>query len=200
MSKYIIFISTAVSAFLFITPAIAEKISLTNLSAYINSLSIIKTNFIQINSDGSKDEGQLYMNRPGRLRLEYAPPNNALVIASTGSVAIYDDKSKSGPAVFPLKHSPLNFFLQNNVDLKNNGMVSKHIKKQEYTIVITRDPRGKIPGEIEMAFSDNPTTLRQWTITDQSNQKTTIILGKLHKQKFLPRSLFSISMNRPDVN
>ncbi|MDE0765678.1 MAG: outer-membrane lipoprotein carrier protein LolA, partial [Amylibacter sp.] len=78
--------------------------------------------------------------------------------------------------------------------------VSKHIKKQEYTIVITRDPRGKIPGEIEMAFSGNPTTLRQWTITDQSNQKTTIILGKLHKQKFLPRSLFSISMNRPDVN
>ena len=79
MSKYIIFISTAVFAFLFITPAIAEKISLTNLSAYINSLSIIKTNFIQINSDGSKDEGQLYMNRPGRLRLEYAPPNNALL-------------------------------------------------------------------------------------------------------------------------
>ena len=79
MSKYIIFLSTAASAFLFITPAIAEKISLTNLSAYINSLSIIKTNFIQINSDGSKDEGQLYMNRPGRLRLEYAPPNNALL-------------------------------------------------------------------------------------------------------------------------
>jgi len=51
-----------------------------------------------------------------------------------------------------------------------------------------------------MAFSSNPTTLLRWTITDQSNQKTTIILGKLHEQKFLPWSLFSIAMDKPDVN
>lgn len=63
-----------------------------------------------------------------------------------------------------------------------------------------RDPKGKVPGEVEMTFSSNPTTLRRWTIVDQSNQKTTIILGKLHEQKFLPWSLFSISMDKPDVN
>ncbi len=200
MNKYIAFLLTAASAFLFITPVLAEKISLPSLSAYINSLPMIKASFTQINSDGSQDKGQLYINRPGRLRLEYASPNNALVIASSGTVAIYDDKSKSGPAVFPLKRTPLKFLIQKNVDLKNNGMVSKHIEKKEHTIIIVRDPKGKVPGEVKMAFSSNPTTLRRWTITDQSNQKTTIILGKLHEQKFLPWSLFSISIDKPDVN
>jgi outer membrane lipoprotein-sorting protein len=186
MNKYITFLSIAASAFLFITPVLAEKISLTSLT--------------QINSDGSQDDGQLYIKRPGRLRLEYASPNNALVIASSGTVAIYDDKSKSGPAVFPLKQTPLKLLIQKNVDLKNNGMVSKHIEKKEHTIIIVRDPKGKVPGEVEMTFSSNPTTLRRWTIVDQSNQKTTIILGKLHEQKFLPWSFFSISMDKPDVN
>ncbi|MGY9052101.1 MAG: LolA family protein, partial [Rhodobacterales bacterium] len=101
MNKYITFLSIAASAFLFITPVLAEKISLTSLSAYINNLPMIKANFTQINSDGSQDDGQLYIKRPGRLRLEYASPNNALVIASSGTVAIYDDKSNSGPVVFP---------------------------------------------------------------------------------------------------
>lgn len=73
---------------------------------------MIKANFTQINSDGSQDDGQLYIKRPGRLRLEYASPNNALVIASSGTVAIYDDKSKSGPAVFPLKQTPLKLLIQ----------------------------------------------------------------------------------------
>ena len=58
------------------------------------------------------------------MRLEYAAPNNALVIAGAGSVAIFDDKTKNGPTLFPLKQTPLNLLLGKNVNLNNSYMIS----------------------------------------------------------------------------
>ena len=200
MNKYISILTATITAFFFVTPALAEKISLDDLSEYINNLPMLKADFKQINSDGSQDLGQLYMRRPGKMRLEYAAPNNALVIVGSNSVAIYDDKSKNGPSIFPLKSTPLNLLLAKNVDLKNNIMISKHIENQEFTFVTARDPKGKAQGKIEMIFSNNPITLREWIITDQSNQETKVILEKLREQTSLPWRLFSISANKPDID
>ncbi|MDG1497224.1 MAG: outer membrane lipoprotein carrier protein LolA [Amylibacter sp.] len=78
-------------------PSFAEKISLGNISDYINGLKMVEADFEQVNSDGSIDTGKLYIRRPGKMRLEYEAPNNALVIAGAGSVAIFDE-------YFNLKH------------------------------------------------------------------------------------------------
>ena len=47
-------------------------------------------------------------------------------------------------------------------------------------------------------FTDNPVALRQWVITDQSKQKTTVILGKMEEQKKLPLRLFEITRKKRD--
>lgn len=201
MKNYITALSLATATALFATvPAYAEKISLDRLNAYINDLPVVKGSFTQINADGSKDKGQLYLSRPGKMRFEYAAPNNALVIAGAGSVAVYDDKSKSGPSVFPLKRTPLNLLLAKDVDLKTNGMVAKHVESGEYTMVVARDPKGQTKGQIQLVFTDNPVRLRQWIITDESRQKTTVILGKLREQKKLPLRLFEITKHRSNTD
>ena len=193
MKNYITNIAVVACAFaLSTTPSFAEKISLDRLNTYLNDLPVVKASFTQINSDRSKSKGQLYLNRPGKMRFEYSAPNNALVIASSGSVAVYDDKSKNGPAVYPLKRTPLNLILGKNINLESDNMVAKHIESDEYTIIVARDPKGQTKGQIQLVFTDNPVTLRQWVITDQSKQKTTVILGKLKEQKKLPLSLFEI--------
>lgn len=199
MIKHIINIAAVTCALaLTATPIFAEKISLDRLNTYLNDLPVVKASFSQINSDRSKSKGQLYLSRPGKMRFEYAKPNNALVIASAGSVAVYDDKSKNGPAVYPLKKTPLNLILGENIDLKSNGMVAEHIESEEYTIVIARDPKRKSQGHIQLMFTDNPVALRQWVITDQSKQKTTVILGKMEEQKKLPLRLFEITRKKRD--
>jgi outer membrane lipoprotein-sorting protein len=199
MRKYITSIAAVTCAFAFTTaPSFAEKISLDRLNTYLNDLPMVKASFSQINSDRSKSKGQLYLSRPGKMRFEYAAPNKALVIASAGSVAIYDDKSRDGPAIYPLKKTPLNLILGKNIDLKSNGMVAKHIESGEHTIVIARDPKRKKQGHIQLVFTDNPVTLRQWVITDQSKQKTTVILGKLKEQKKLSLRLFEIKKPERD--
>ena len=181
-------------------PSLAEKISLNKISDYINGLTTLQADFEQINSDGSIDRGKLYIRRPGRMRLEYTAPNNALVIAGAGSVAIFDDKSKNGPTLFPLKKTPLNLLLKKNVDLSKNEMITEHTANNENTFIVAKDPKRKSQGSIKIVFSNNPVSLQGWTITNQSNQKTKIILDKLDKKTKIPLYLFNISAASKNKN
>ena len=181
-------------------PSLAEKISLNKISDYINGLTSLQADFEQVNSDGSIDTGKLYIRRPGRMRLEYTAPNNALVIAGAGSVAIFDDKSKNGPTLFPLKKTPLNLLLKKNVDLYKNEMITEHTANNENTFIVAKDPKRKSQGSIKMMFSNSPVSLQGWTITNQSNQKTKIILDKLDKKTKIPLYLFNISAASKNKN
>ena len=181
-------------------PSLAERISLNKISDYINGLTTLQADFEQINSDGSIDRGKLYIRRPGRMRLEYTAPNNALVIAGAGSVAIFDDKSKNGPTLFPLKKTPLNLLLKKNVDLYKNEMITEHTANNENTFIVAKDPKRKSQGSIKMVFSNIPVSLQGWTITNQSNQKTKIILDKLDKKTKIPLYLFNISAASKNKN
>ena len=71
-------------------PAQAEKLSLDAISSYINGLKTAEAEFRQINADGSTSSGRVLIERPGRMRFEYAPPDLTLVLASAGQVAIFD--------------------------------------------------------------------------------------------------------------
>ena len=181
-------------------PSLAEKISLNKISDYINGLTTLQADFEQINSDGSIDTGKLYIRRPGKMRLEYTAPNNALVIAGAGSVAIFDDKSKNGPTLFPLKKTPLNLLLKKNVDLYKNEMITEHTANNENTFIVAKDPKRKSQGGIKIVFSNSPVSLQGWTITNQSNQKTKIILDKLDKKTKIPLYLFNISAASKNKN
>ena len=181
-------------------PSLAEKISLNKISDYINGLTTLQADFEQINSDGSIDTGKLYIRRPGKMRLEYTAPNNALVIAGAGSVAIFDNKSKNGPTLFPLKKTPLNLLLKKNVDLYKNEMITEHTVNNENTFIVAKDPKRKSQGSIKIVFNNSPVSLQGWTITNQSNQKTKIILDKLDTKTKIPLYLFNISAASKNKN
>ena len=88
-------------------PALAEKLSLNEISAYLNSIQTATADFTQINDDGSIVKGRIYIQRPGRVRFEYAPPEKSLVMAGSGTVAVFDAKSNQPPEQYPLTKTPL---------------------------------------------------------------------------------------------
>lgn len=174
-------------------PALAEKISLADLSAYLNRLTTAEAGFTQINADGSIATGKLYIKRPGRVRFEYAPPDRSLVLAGGGQVAIFDAKSNQPPEQYPLARTPLNLILARNVDLGRARMVTGHVEDGTTTRVRAQDPEHPEYGTIEMVFTAKPTELRQWVITDDAGAQTTVILGEMVKGAAYPPSLFSIT-------
>jgi outer membrane lipoprotein-sorting protein len=185
-------------------PALAEKLPLSTISAYFNSLKTAETDFRQINSDGSTSEGRLIINRPGRMRFEYGPPERTLVLASGGQVAIFDTKSNQPPEQYPLKKTPLNLILERRVDLARAKMVVGHGEANGLTLVTAQDPEHPELGTIQMAFSANPVELKQWVVTDETGGRTTVVLNRLKTGGSYASSLFSINSeiqrNRPRRN
>ena len=173
------FLMTAALAGLMALPAAAEKLSLSTLSSYLNSFTTAQGEFTQINADGTLSTGTLFIKRPGRVRFEYAPPNEALVMAGGGQVAVFDPKSNQPPEQYPLKRTPLNLILAENVNLGQAKMVVGHKSDGKTTTVVAQDPEHPEYGSIALVFSGNPVALRQWVITDDTGSETTVVLGDL---------------------
>lgn len=178
-------------------PAMAEKLSLGAISAYLNTLKTAKGEFTQINDDGSISTGKIYIKRPGRVRFEYNAPDSGLVIAGSQTVVIFDKKSNQPAETYPLKRTPLSLILAKNVDLKRARMVKSHRFDGTATIVTAQDPAHPEYGNIEMKFTANPVELRQWIINNSNGSRTTVVLGALKKGGNLPNHLFDVGEARP---
>jgi outer membrane lipoprotein-sorting protein len=157
----------------------AEKLPLKEISGYFNAITTAQSRFSQINDDGSRSTGVLYIHRPGRMRFEYDPPETAVVIAGAGAVVIHDPKSNEPPETYPLKRTPLWIILARNVDLDRAKMVVGHGFDGTATIVRALDPEQPEYGSIDLKFTDNPVTLTEWVINDGNGGQTTVVLSGL---------------------
>lgn len=182
------------------TPALAEqKLTLDAISRYIMKITRAKCDFAQINDDGTLSTGTLYIWRPGRMRFEYDAPEDLLVMAGGGQVAIFDGKSNiSGAERYPLRRTPLNLILERDIDLGSRDMVIDHDFDGTATIVTAQDPEHPEYGHLQLKFTDNPVELRQWVVFDGQGAQTTVVLGQLELPSELPGSLFSIELEEAE--
>lgn len=176
-----------------VTPAFAQAIPLSEVSRYFNSFSTAQGEFTQINPDGSLATGRIFIRRPGRVRFEYDPPEQSLVMAGGGQVAVFDGRSNQGPNQYPLRQTPLNLILEQNVDFENRRMVVGHTQDGDTTSIVAQDPENPQYGSIRLVFSANPTELRQWVIRDDTGAETNVILGNMQFGGTLSARLFNIS-------
>lgn len=194
MKRTILAIAPAIATLIgltFAAPALADKIPLNELSRYLNSLKSISADFTQVNNDGTLSTGKVYIQRPGRVRFEYRNDNN-LVLASGGNVAVFDGKARGAPQQYPLSQTPLSIILADNVNLSRANMVTGYGEQKNSTVVTAQDPEHPEYGNIQMIFTGNPTQLRQWVVTDDAGEKTTVILGDMARGVTIGASAFSI--------
>ena len=156
----------------------ADMRDLARISNYLNATNTLQGAFVQVDPDAVVTEGEFFMRRPGRIRFEYAPPNNALVIADGFWVGVID-KRDGGVDRYPLSETPLNLLLKEDVDLRREGWVTGIDRSNDQIAVTARDPDEPETGEITMIFSNNPLELRQWVIRDAQGRTTTVALSDM---------------------
>jgi outer membrane lipoprotein-sorting protein len=175
-------------------PAVAERASLEDLSAYLNTIDTAQADFTQSNADGTTSRGTLYIERPGRIRFEYAPPNeDVLVVAGGGQVAVFDGVGGGGPEQFPLRRTPLNLILAPEVDLTRMSMVTGHGEQGGRTVVQAQDPDHPEYGRIYLYFERSPLRLSEWLIVSETGEHTRVRLSPFEPKDDFPASFFSIS-------
>ncbi|MBO6633103.1 outer membrane lipoprotein carrier protein LolA [Parvibaculum sp.] len=172
--------------------------ALAEASAYLSSLEDMQGDFLQVGPDGSVAEGKFYLRRPGRLRFEYEPPENLLVVADGTWVAV---KDSSAPAQrYPIASTPLSLLLAENVNLSESARVL-NVETQPGALLVTlADSTGEAPGQITLIFDQPRMQLRQWVVTDAQGLQTTVALRNVETGIRADNSLFVLRDNqRPQI-
>jgi hypothetical protein len=84
--------------------------------------------------------------------------------------------------------------LAQTVDLEAASMVIGHGEVGEATVVKVQDPKHPDRGTIDLVFSQNPIALKQWIITDDIGNQTSVTLDGLVTGKVYGAGLFSMEL------
>ncbi|MBX2832359.1 MAG: outer membrane lipoprotein carrier protein LolA [Rhodospirillales bacterium] len=175
-----------------ITPDMINKIE-----SYLGDMTTLRADFVQISSDGGAAEGKLYMERPGKMRFEYNPPAQILLV-STGHDFIYYDKEINAPTYFDIDETPAGIILAENVSLTDKVKIadySRTAKTVRVELVRKSDPGA---GSVTLVFAEAPMQLRQWIVTDPTGIETTVTLFNTEEGVSLDPELFKFERIWPD--
>jgi len=86
------------------------RTDLARIDASMNATHSFQGNFIQVASSGEVSQGEIWLQRPGKVRFEYAAPN-PLLIVSDGVTLVQNDRQLQTFDRVPLSATPLNYFL-----------------------------------------------------------------------------------------
>jgi len=183
------FPTDAATAKTLFTPELRSAID--RVERYLNRITTIHARFVQVGPDGELAEGDVYLERPGRMRIEYDPPVPLLLIAADNWL-VYQEKELEEVTYVPLSSTLAAFLLQEKTRLdgditvmaveKTPGAVRIHLTE-------TEDPKA---GKLTLVFSETPFALRQWEVTDALGLTTRVSLLNAEFGKALNPKLFEL--------
>jgi len=154
----------------------AENAALKQAESYLNAISTMQARFLQVNPDGSSHEGDLFVSRPGKMRLVYDEPAPMLMVAD-GVWLIYVDKEMDEVSHIDLDDTPAGLLLKDNLSFTDKAIALKGVKIANGTVEISA-AQAKDPGTgtLTLVFTQAPFELRQWRVIDAQNQEIAVTL------------------------
>ena len=174
--------------------ASAEKFSLVELSNYFNTFDTFQADFHQLSDDGSIASGVILIKKPGRLRIDYERPEDLLILASGGQLAIFDPKGDPEPTSFPLNVTPFSIVLKSQINLAGSSNILSHDYNQGETSLSLYDPKYPERGHIKLIFSGETPILDRWFIQDDSGNITLMIIERYEENIVLGDIQFNIQL------
>ena len=169
-----------------------QKAQAAKVSAYLSSLQTLVGNFVQVGPDGSKTQGDFYIQKPGKVRFEYDAPSPIDIVAD-GSSLVVRDRKLATQDVYPLSQTPLRFLLSDRIDLmKDTNVVS--VSADDVYVSVTIEEKQALVGtsRLLLMFGAKDGQLKQWTVTDPQGYDTTIAVYNLDSSKKLDPNMFKI--------
>jgi len=170
----------------------ADQADLDRISAYLDATQTLKGSFVQIGPEGQVDEGRFYIQKPGRMRFEYAAPNPTLIVSDGSSVAVINKKLNTTDR-YPIWTTPLSLILSSEVDLKKNPAIIGLAHQDGQLVVSARSHSSRATGNITLVFSEPDIALRQWTVIDAQGLTTTVSIRDLKQDTVIDPTLFKIA-------
>ena len=154
----------------------ADRALLADIEGYLNRMTTVRARFSQDNADGSYDTGIMWLWRPGRARIEYAPPTDILVVAN-GTWLIYFDAELDQVSHVPINTGPFRFLLAETVSLEDTVKVTALARGGGLIRLTVVDAGATDNGAVTLVFDETPLQLRQWEVLDPQGFVTVVTLA-----------------------
>lgn len=170
----------------------AERSELERISESLNSIHTLQGHFVQIGPEGQLDQGRFYIDKPGRMRFEYAAPNPTLIVSDGRWVAV-ENRNLHTMDRYALWTTPLDLILGDDIDLRDNTDITGVDQQSNQLIIQARAHDGQANGSITLVFSEPDLALKQWTVRDAQGLLTTVSVNNVKKDVAIDPGLFVIT-------
>ncbi len=155
----------------------------------LDAIETVRSGFVQLASNGAIARGTLWLARPGRLRVEYEPPIDDLLVA-TGVYLIRYDAEMRQSTYLPLDSTPAAVLLDKELSLTEHVEVLQVQRTEQLIHIEVRDTDAPEAGSIFLSFSKDPMQLAEWTVVDAQGGSTNVRLIQPEFNIELPDDLF----------
>ena len=159
-------------------------------SEYFNNIESLKSKFIQIDQNGNSSSGVIFLQRPGKMRIEYNEPDQILIVVD-GYYLIYVDKEIDQATYMDIDDTPAKYLIDPDWSFGSEAIEIYDANTDGDLINIYAKPYDKKSKErIKFIFKENPLELRQWEIVDQKRNSITVTLYDVELNNELESKLF----------
>jgi len=173
--------------------------AVTRANAWLDAARVLTADFVQIGPGGKRAEGQLSVDRPGRMLFKYASPARFEIVADGRSVAIIDHKLNTQDEYF-IGQTPLKFLLSDHIDLAKDTKVLS-VAQDESSVTIEVEDKATLGGtaHLELIFDPATFALKQWTVIDAQGFQTIVTLFNMDLKSKPDPALFHIDETTPSA-
>ena len=182
---------------IFATNASAQTAeNIKSIENYLNNISSMEANFIQMSSNGGTAEGTLSIKKPNKIRMVYDDPTNVLIVGD-GDFIVYNDTELDQVTHIDYDDIPASLLLTKNVkiDGKNIKVTDFYQDSGSTTIALDYVSKGDI-GPITLVFSNNPMELKQWKIVDPQSVEVSVSLYDIKKDVEIKDDVFKFKKKK----
>ena len=170
----------------------------SQIGKFFENLVTLEANFIQVSPSGDISDGKIYLDLPGKLRIDYENPNNLLITSQGFWIVIQDRESKTTNNI-PLDSTPFSLLLKNKFNLKNEKFKIEYVISSGIITLKIKSKKNDKHGGLVLEFSEKPFNLKKWIILDTFGESTTVLIQNAKYNEKLSHLLF-FPLDFPEPN
>ena len=171
-----------------------DRADLKRIEAKINGFRTLRTRFRQISPGGQIDQGDIFIQRPGLMRIQF-DRRNLLLLTSRLWLIVLEGKHGE-PQHFPLDSTPAGILVREKVSFDRDIRVTR-VRRTDRKIFVTVVRRNSSrQGRMTLIFERGSLDLTGWTIVDAQGQHTWVHLSETKLDVVLAPSLFELPAGR----
>ena len=166
---------------------------LTKVENAYNGMKTIKAKFAQFNSKVKDDlqTGDLYLSKPGKMRLVYEK-GSPLEFYAVDGFFIYHDKDLQEVSYFDLNQTPVALILKEKLSFTDTDFVVSDVQDvlDEYFVSAHKKDAEEL-GTLTLVIDKDTLELKQWDVVDMQGIKSTVSLYDITANKPIKNSMFN---------